>query len=250
MSMNRIRRVVPTFVLAGALLAVVLSGAAGAASPPVGDWRMNEGSGTVLVDSSASGNNGTIFGNPTWVAGQHGQAIRFDGTGDYATVPDSASLDISSAITMAAWVKPEKTATQYLIKKATPPGRRPTATSCRWRRPGRCSCASTRRRAPTPTGSTRRPRIRSRHDLDARRRDLLTGRRSRLYVNGVQEGGEASPGRLDHDEQPGAGDRSAAGRCVVVAGRDGRRSPLQHGADRPPRSQRWRASRRRTRRRR
>ena len=69
---------------------------------------MNEGSGTVLVDSSASGNNGTILGNPTWVAGQHGQAIRFDGTGDYATVPDSASLDISAAITMAAWVKPEK----------------------------------------------------------------------------------------------------------------------------------------------
>ena len=100
----------------------MLAGAAGAASPPVGDWRMNEGSGTVLVDSSASGNNGTILGNPTWVAGQHGQAIRFDGTGDYATVPDSASLDISSAITMAAWVKPEKTATQNLIKKAVTAG--------------------------------------------------------------------------------------------------------------------------------
>ena len=122
MPMNRIRRVVPTFALVGVLLAVMLAGAAGAASPPVGDWRMNEGSGTVLVDSSASGNNGTIFGNPTWVAGQHGQAIHFDGTGDYATVPDSASLDISSAITMAAWVKPEKTATQYLIKKATTTG--------------------------------------------------------------------------------------------------------------------------------
>ena len=133
MLLNRIRRVVPTFALAGALLAMVLSGAAGAASPPVGDWRMNEGSGTILVDSSASGNNGTIFGNPTWVAGQHGQAIRFDGTGDYATVPDSASLDISSAITMAAWVKPETTATQYLIKKATTTGTRPTATSSRCR---------------------------------------------------------------------------------------------------------------------
>ena len=115
---NRIRRVVPTLGLAGVLLAMVLSGAAGAASPPVGDWKMDEGSGAVLVDSSTSGNNGTITGNPTWVAGQHGQAIRFDGTGDYATVPDSASLDITSAITMAAWVKPEKTGTQYLIKKA------------------------------------------------------------------------------------------------------------------------------------
>ena len=118
MLMNRIRRVVPTLGLAGALLAVMLAGAAGAASPPVGDWRMDEGSGTVLVDSSTFGNNGTILGNPTWVAGQHGQAIRFDGTGDYATVPDSASLDISAAITMAAWVKPEKADTQNLIKKS------------------------------------------------------------------------------------------------------------------------------------
>ena len=74
--------------------------------------------GAVLVDSSTSGNNGTIAGNPTWVAGQHGQAIRFDGTGDYATVPDSASLDMTTAVTMAAWVKPEKIGTQYLIKKA------------------------------------------------------------------------------------------------------------------------------------
>ena len=49
------------------------------------------------------------------------QALRLDGTRDYATVPDSASLDISSAITMATWVRPEKWtfATQNLIKKAT-----------------------------------------------------------------------------------------------------------------------------------
>ena len=162
MFMNLLRRVVPTFALAGALLAVMLAGAAGAASPPVGDWRMNEGSGTVLVDSSASGNNGTIAGNPTWVAGQHGQAIRFDGTGDYATVPDSASLDISSAITMAAWVKPEKNATQNLIKKAVTAGTPlTTATSFLCRRPRRCSCVSTRSRAPTHFGSTRRLPIRS-----------------------------------------------------------------------------------------
>ncbi len=86
----------------------------------VGDWKADEGSGTTLVNSSSLGatNNGTILGNPTWVAGQHGQAIRFDGTGDYATVADNASLDISGAITMAAWVKPETAATQNLIKKS------------------------------------------------------------------------------------------------------------------------------------
>ena len=77
----------------------------------VGDWKADEGSGITLVNSSGIGatNNGTLLGNPTWVAGQHGQAIRFDGTGDYATVADNASLDISGAITLATWVKPEKT---------------------------------------------------------------------------------------------------------------------------------------------
>ena len=76
----------------------------------VGDWKANEGSGATLVNSSSLGatNNGTILGNPTWITGQHGQAIRFDGTGDYATVGDNASLDIAGAITMATWVKPEK----------------------------------------------------------------------------------------------------------------------------------------------
>ena len=99
------------------------------ASSLAGQWLANEGSGSTLVDSSGSGNNGALQGNPTWVAGQHGQAIRFDGTGDYAVVPDASSLDLSSAITIAAWVRPEKLATQYLVKKATRAA--PTATSCR-----------------------------------------------------------------------------------------------------------------------
>ena len=91
-----------------------------APDPLVGDWRANEGSGTTLVNSSGVGavNNGTILGDPTWITGQHGQAIRFDGTGDRATVADNASLDISGAITMATWVKPEAAGTQNLIKKS------------------------------------------------------------------------------------------------------------------------------------
>ena len=195
MLMNRIRRVVPTFALAGALLAFMLAGAAGAASPPVGDWRMNEGSGTALVDSSASGNNGTIFGNPTWVAGQHGQAIRFDGTGDYATVPDSASLDISGAITMAAWVKPEKTATQYLIKKATTTGTTANGYELSLSTTGTSSSASTKRRAPnhyrvnstTSYPNTARPGCTS--------PPLTTETTIKLYVNGVAGGRGTSPGR-------------------------------------------------------
>ena len=85
----------------------------------VGHWRADEGSGTSLIDSSGSGNNATLFGSPTWVTGQVGQAISLNGTTQYATVPDDASLDITDAITIATWFKTSKTgtATQYLVKK-------------------------------------------------------------------------------------------------------------------------------------
>ena len=83
-----------------------------------GQWSMEEGSGTTVVDSSSQGNNGVLSGSPTWATGVYGQSLHLNGTTDYALVPDAASLDITNAITLAAWVKPEKVATQYLVKKA------------------------------------------------------------------------------------------------------------------------------------
>lgn len=84
---------------------------------PSGWWLMNEGSGTVLIDASANGNNGTIFGNPTWVKGIKGLALRQNGSNQYAVVPNSQILNITSNITLAAWIKPEKIATQRIIDK-------------------------------------------------------------------------------------------------------------------------------------
>ena len=85
----------------------------------VGHWAADEGSGSTLLDSSGTGNNATMFGDTTWVPGQIGQAVSFDGTGDYATSPDNPTLDISDAITIAAWVRPGRAGTQDLVKKAT-----------------------------------------------------------------------------------------------------------------------------------
>ena len=63
-----------------------------APSQLVGHWQAEEGSGTTLIDSSGTGNNATTFGNTSWVAGKVGQAVYFDGTCDYATVPNNSSL--------------------------------------------------------------------------------------------------------------------------------------------------------------
>jgi hypothetical protein len=49
----------------------------------VGWWRLDEGTGTTAYDSSGNGNDGTILGNPQWVAGKVGGALDFDGNGDY-----------------------------------------------------------------------------------------------------------------------------------------------------------------------
>ena len=91
------------------------------ATPPdlVGQWLMDEGSGSTILDDSTFGNDGTLSGDPTWVSGQHGLALALDGSGDYATVPDAASLDLTDAITIAAWVRPAAAGTQYLVRKAT-----------------------------------------------------------------------------------------------------------------------------------
>ena len=88
----------------------------------VGQWLMDEGSGSTILDDSTFGNDGTLSGDPTWVSGQHGLALALDGSGDYATVPDAASLDLTDAITIAAWVRPGQLGTQYLVKKATKGG--------------------------------------------------------------------------------------------------------------------------------
>jgi len=60
-----------------------------------------------LEDLTGKNNHGTISG-ATSIAGRRGFARDFSGTiYDYVSIPDSASMDISTAITVAAWVKPE-----------------------------------------------------------------------------------------------------------------------------------------------
>ena len=84
----------------------------------VGCWQMEENGGTDLVDGSSFANDGAITGTPTWVTGKTGSyALSLSGSGQYATIADSNSLDLTNAITITAWVKPGKVATQNIIKK-------------------------------------------------------------------------------------------------------------------------------------
>ena len=55
------------------------------------------------IDLSGHGNNGTIYGAQC-VQGRSGKALSFDGVDDYVEVPDSASLTVTDAVTILAWI--------------------------------------------------------------------------------------------------------------------------------------------------
>jgi hypothetical protein len=66
----------------------------------------NEGSGTITTDASGLGNNGALVNGAAWSASGHtGAAISFSANG-WVNIPDAASLDLTSAMTLEAWVRP------------------------------------------------------------------------------------------------------------------------------------------------
>lgn len=69
----------------------------------VGYWKFDEGSGTIAHDFSVFGNNGILYGNPTWVSGKVGSALSFDGVDDYV---DCGSIPTYESFSIIIWVNP------------------------------------------------------------------------------------------------------------------------------------------------
>jgi len=91
---------------------LVLSVPSSVCADLVGHWTLDDGSGTTVFDSSGNGNDGTIVGNPTWIAGIAGGALEFHGLGaaggggDYIDCGNDASLDITGPTSIALWIRP------------------------------------------------------------------------------------------------------------------------------------------------
>ena len=77
-----------------------------------------------MLDSSTNSNNGTAVGSPGYAAGKDGQAISLNGTSQWVSVADANSLDLTTGMTLAAWIRPTGTGftTQNVIKKASTTG--------------------------------------------------------------------------------------------------------------------------------
>ena len=79
----------------------------------VAAYNFDAGSGSVLADVSGNDNNGTIS-NATWTSsGKYGGALVFNGTNSMVTINDSASLHLTTAMTLEAWVVPTQVSNDW-----------------------------------------------------------------------------------------------------------------------------------------
>jgi len=90
----------------------------------VGEWWMDESSGTI-EDHSSQNNDGTAYGTVTYgVQGKVWTALQFDGSSGYVDCGNNASLDVDTGdFTVGAWVKagtiPVTGCNGYFVDKGT-----------------------------------------------------------------------------------------------------------------------------------
>jgi len=96
-------------VLAGGLLVNV----AIADSELIAWWKLNEGDGTVVSDSSGNNYQGTIHG-ASWTNSEGNSSLSFNGVSDYVSLPslDRTNLD---SLTVVTWINSDLTEVGYII---------------------------------------------------------------------------------------------------------------------------------------
>lgn len=91
------------------------------APPPVAYWDMNENIGTSVKDMSGIGYTGTFGPSgsaPTWLGGQYGSGLRFDGTDDYVNFGDVEAADFGTGdFTLSGWINTTTTSARYFLSK-------------------------------------------------------------------------------------------------------------------------------------
>ena len=75
--------------------------AAASEATPVGWWKLDNNA----DDSSATGANGTLVGDPQWVGGIVDGALELDGVDDYVDCGNPGALDLGGDFTISAWIK-------------------------------------------------------------------------------------------------------------------------------------------------
>jgi Concanavalin A-like lectin/glucanases superfamily len=90
----------------------------------VAAYGFNESTGTTVNDASGNSNTGTVSGATRTTSGRFGRALSFDGIDDWVTVNPSSSLNLTTRMTLEAWVYPTVTPSGWrtVIQKEQPGG--------------------------------------------------------------------------------------------------------------------------------
>lgn len=162
------------------------------ADAPVSYWRLGETSGTAAADQRAA-NPGAYAGSPALgstsllATDATNKAVTFDGLNDRVGVADSNSLDLTTGITVEAWIKPGLLpAVGNFASVVT----KPEAYSLQFNGPlleFTLMQNGTRRRLQAPSGTIVAGRV---YHVVA----TFDGATQRLYVNGAQVASRAQTG--------------------------------------------------------
>ncbi len=102
-------------------LASNIAGTTGVVMQPdpgiVAHFKMDDGSGNRLHDMSGYGNEADIVGTPSFTPGIKNLALALDGN-THAVVSDQANLDLTTGLTIAAWIQPFAQTEQELVGRA------------------------------------------------------------------------------------------------------------------------------------
>ncbi|MHB9130008.1 MAG: LamG-like jellyroll fold domain-containing protein [Armatimonadota bacterium] len=84
-------------------------------------WQFNEGSGSTAVDSTGTGNTGTLYSEAAWTTGfDGGRALSFNGLNSRVNVPDVEALKYRGGdLAISCWISIDSTETSgaYLLSK-------------------------------------------------------------------------------------------------------------------------------------
>jgi Concanavalin A-like lectin/glucanases superfamily len=91
-----------SFVL---VLGLLLTNVASAANSGLAGWWKLDGN---AKDSSGNGHDGVLYGDPQWVGGRIGGALKFDGVDDRVEIPGTSEADgfpaLSGEVTWTVWI--------------------------------------------------------------------------------------------------------------------------------------------------
>ena len=71
----------------------------------VGYWKFDEATGLTAADSSPAGNHATLQGGTTWVTGQIGSALSFDGQTGYVRAGADLNQWLGATASLSVWIK-------------------------------------------------------------------------------------------------------------------------------------------------